>query len=162
MACCLNHLYVMFRFSTRIFYGGVSGFATDCHCGVWTNSWVCKFDIMENNIFIVFYYVYIYIYAHTLMSHSMAIPYFYLPYFQVSNGVLFFAKYSGTLFYIDVIFTLFIMIISFWNLIDVTSVSIYVPFYFHTFLSHCCITIFNEICIPKYTSISRQFHRIKS
>ena len=28
-------LYVMFRFSTRIFYGGVPGFATDCHCGVW-------------------------------------------------------------------------------------------------------------------------------
>ena len=28
-------LYVMLRLSTRIFYGGVPGFATDCPCGVW-------------------------------------------------------------------------------------------------------------------------------
>ena len=28
-------LYVMFTFPTRIFYRGVSGFATDCPCGVW-------------------------------------------------------------------------------------------------------------------------------
>ena len=27
-------LYVMFRFSTRIFYGGAPGFATDLSCGV--------------------------------------------------------------------------------------------------------------------------------
>ena len=28
-------LYVMFRFSTRIFYRGFPGFATDCPYGVW-------------------------------------------------------------------------------------------------------------------------------
>ena len=28
-------LYVMFRLSTRIFYRGVSGFASDCPCGAW-------------------------------------------------------------------------------------------------------------------------------
>ena len=28
-------LYVMFRFSIRIFYRGVPGFATDCPCGNW-------------------------------------------------------------------------------------------------------------------------------
>ena len=28
-------LYVMFGFSTRIFYMGVPGFATDCPCGDW-------------------------------------------------------------------------------------------------------------------------------
>ena len=28
-------LYVTFIYSTRIFYRGVSGFATDCPCGVW-------------------------------------------------------------------------------------------------------------------------------
>ena len=28
-------LYVMFTFPTRIFYGGVPGFATKCPCGVW-------------------------------------------------------------------------------------------------------------------------------
>ena len=28
-------LYVMFTFSTRIFYRGIPGFVTDCPCGVW-------------------------------------------------------------------------------------------------------------------------------
>ena len=28
-------LCVMFKFSTRLFYGGVPGFPTDCSCGVW-------------------------------------------------------------------------------------------------------------------------------
>ena len=28
-------LYVMFTFPTRMLYGGVPGFATDCPCGVW-------------------------------------------------------------------------------------------------------------------------------
>ena len=28
-------LYFMFSFSTRVFYRGVPGFATDCPCGVW-------------------------------------------------------------------------------------------------------------------------------
>ena len=28
-------LYVILTFPTRIFYRGVPGFATDCHCGVW-------------------------------------------------------------------------------------------------------------------------------
>ena len=37
---CIKHtdfgpLYVTFRFSMRIFYSGVPGFATDCPCGVW-------------------------------------------------------------------------------------------------------------------------------
>ena len=30
-----EHLYVVFRFSTRIFYKWVPGFVTDCPCGVW-------------------------------------------------------------------------------------------------------------------------------
>ena len=67
-------LYVMFRFSAMIFYGGVPGFATDRPYGVWCrglityllyvgpfenvvrndNGFVCKFNIMKNNFFIVF------------------------------------------------------------------------------------------------------------
>ena len=31
----IGPLYVTSRYSTRIFYRGVSGFATDCACGVW-------------------------------------------------------------------------------------------------------------------------------
>ena len=30
-----GHFYVMFRLSTRVFYMGFTGFATDCPCGVW-------------------------------------------------------------------------------------------------------------------------------
>ena len=33
--CTFEPLYVMFRFITRVFYSGVSSFATDCPCGVW-------------------------------------------------------------------------------------------------------------------------------
>ena len=43
---------------------------------------VCKFDIMENNFFIVFDYV--------IMPHNMMILYFRLPCFYVSNSALFF------------------------------------------------------------------------
>ena len=70
-------LYVMSRVSTRIFYSGVSAFVADCFSGVccrilticllyirpllWNpvcnDSGVCKFDIMENNFYIVFDYV---------------------------------------------------------------------------------------------------------
>ena len=31
----IGHIYVTSRYSTRIFYRGVSDFATDCPCGVW-------------------------------------------------------------------------------------------------------------------------------
>ena len=33
----IRPLYVTSSYSTRIFYTGVSGFATDCPCGVWCN-----------------------------------------------------------------------------------------------------------------------------
>ena len=106
--------YVMFRFPTRIFYKRVSGFATECPCGVWcrglttgllyvglffgnlvgNDSGFWKFDIMENNIFFVFDYVFTYI----LMSHDIIILYFHLLYFHVvSNSALFFRLYSDTL-----------------------------------------------------------------
>ena len=36
-------LYVIFRFSTSIFYQGVLGFATDCPCGVWCRGLITCF-----------------------------------------------------------------------------------------------------------------------
>ena len=49
-----------------------------------------------------------YVFTFILMSHNMKIPYFYLPHFLVSNGALYFVKFSGTFlsFYIDVVLML--------------------------------------------------------
>ena len=58
----------------------------------WKWHWVCMFDIMENNFFIVFNYVSTYI----LGPHIMIIFYFYLPNFHVSNSALICTQYSGT------------------------------------------------------------------
>ena len=62
--------------------------------------WVCKFDIMENNFFIVLDYVCRYLFTIVLMSHNIKIPHLYLVYFHIANYDLFlffFANYSGTL-----------------------------------------------------------------
>ena len=79
--------YVMFRFSTRIFYRRIPGFATDCPCCVWCHAlttcllhvglfllksslkwlWICKFDITKKNFFIVL----IMFFTYTLMPHNM-------------------------------------------------------------------------------------------
>ena len=40
-------LYVMFRFSTRIFYWGVPCFATDCLCGVWCHGKTTLVHVLE-------------------------------------------------------------------------------------------------------------------
>ena len=102
------------------------------------------------------------------MSHSMAILYFYLPYFQVSKSVLFFAKYSGTLilyrrnhhtFYNDSIVLKFDWFDLCFDLCPILFLTVCL---FHILPSHYRMIIFNEICILKYTRISRQFHRIKS
>ena len=47
-------------------------------------------------------------YLHILKCLTMMLPFFHLPYFHISNNVLLFSKYSGTLIYIDVVFTLYI------------------------------------------------------
>ena len=52
----------------------------------------------EEWIFYCFLLCCIDVFAYILMSHSMIISYFYLPYLHVSNSALFFCpKYSGTL-----------------------------------------------------------------
>ena len=63
-------------------------------------SFICKFDMMVNNFFIVFfYYVYTHEFTYILMSQNKTRSYFWLPYFHVSNSSIFFAKYSGTLLF---------------------------------------------------------------
>ena len=41
------------------------------------------------------------VWQYILVSHNVIILYLHLPYFCISNSALFFAKYSGTLLYID-------------------------------------------------------------
>ena len=117
--CYLRTPFCHFRYCTRVFYQEVPGFATDCPCGVWWHwlttcllyvgphfgnlvwkkHWVSKWDMRykgERRLH-CFNRVCIYVFTYILMSHNMIIPYFYLPYFHVSNGALLFAKHSGTL-----------------------------------------------------------------
>ena len=52
---------------------------------------VCKFDMAENNFFIVFNFPYAYIFAYILTFHSVIIPCFLFAfnYFHISNSDLF-------------------------------------------------------------------------
>ena len=69
--------------------------------------WICKFDIMENRFYFVFYNVFTYI----LMPYNMIILYFHLPHFHVSNSALFLHNMLVLSVYIDVVLTLFNRII---------------------------------------------------
>ena len=102
-------LYVVFTFPTMIFYGAVSGFATDWHCGVWCRGLTtCLLitgllygNLVQNGgrlvgltkrktdflLFLIFF----------LMAYNIIVFYFRLPYFHVSDSALFFAWYFGTL-----------------------------------------------------------------
>ena len=81
-------LYVTSSYSTWIFRRGVSGFATECPCGVWcrglttcllhvgppfgnrilNNSLGCRFDIMDNEFyFCVLAYAIIYVLIHQII-----------------------------------------------------------------------------------------------
>ena len=113
-------LYVMFKFSTRIFYMGIPGIANDCLCWCWFPwinhlllvcwsifwksslkwKWVCKCGIM-GNCFIVFNYVFTCI----LITQNM-ILYVHLPNFRVTNNALFLHSTLVLSFYIDVVKTL--------------------------------------------------------
>ena len=95
-------LYVMFRFSTRIFYRGVKGFATDCPCGVerllyvasctlvlfWGNLvWnYCRFVSLMENSFFMFWFCFTYI----LIPHIKILLNFHSPYFRVSKVFYFY------------------------------------------------------------------------
>ena len=64
-----------------------------CRSTFWKSSlkWcVCKFDIMENDFFIV-------LITYILTPHNMIMRYFHLPNFHVLNSALLFTQYSGTL-----------------------------------------------------------------
>ena len=79
----IGPLYVTSSYSTWIFCRGVSGFATDCPCGVW-----CRGDIMDSisSFFCILTYAIIYVLIHHIIF------WFYL-YFL---NILYFFKYSCT------------------------------------------------------------------
>ena len=81
-------LYVTSSYSTWIFCRGVSGFATDCPCGVWCRGLItcllhvgppfsksnfkqelgCRFDIMDNeSYFFVFWHMQLYVLIHMII-----------------------------------------------------------------------------------------------
>ena len=113
--------YVMFRFSTRIFYTGIPGFVTDCPCCIWcrvlTTCLRCADPLLASLIwndcgFVILTQwtktsplslIMLYIY---LMPRNMVIPYFHLPYFYASSSAL--SLYSALVlpFYMDVVLTL--------------------------------------------------------
>ena len=90
-------LYVTSRFSTWIFCRGVSGFATDCPCGVWcrglTTSLLhvgppfvkpnfkqqlgCRFDMMDNKSYFlcVLIYAIIYVLIHQIIFRFYLLKY---------------------------------------------------------------------------------------
>ena len=114
-------LYAMFRLSTRIFYRGVPGFATDCPFSVlchelttcllyvgplfgnqvWNDRFFCMFDIMENSFYIVFDYVLHITYCPTVWCYFI---FFYLI-FMSEMAVSFLHSTSVFPFYIDVVLT---------------------------------------------------------
>ena len=91
--------YVMFTFTTRIFYRGVPGFATDCPCSIWClESTTCLLyvgplfgNVVENDnglviltykqLFVGFFHCFTYI----LMPHNVMILHFHLPYFYLNQ-----------------------------------------------------------------------------
>ena len=66
-------LSVMFRLSTMMLYRGAPGFSTDCPCGVWSHGLTTCLLSVGPYFFHIFFF--------TLHIH--------LPYFHVSNSVLF-------------------------------------------------------------------------
>ena len=97
-------LYVIFRFSTGVFYKGVPGFANDCPRDIWcsglttccilVHSFTIQFKMIVGlyvwhngqQFFHCFRLCFIYI----LMPHSMIILYFCQPCFHVLDSALFF------------------------------------------------------------------------
>ena len=118
--CYLRSLYVMFTFPTGIFYRGVPGFATDCHCGVWCRgltTYLLYVDLLfgnlvwndssfvnwqkgKNNFLCCFWLFY------TLMPHNMIILYFFYLILMYQTVLYFLHSTSVLSFYIDVILTL--------------------------------------------------------
>ena len=95
-------LYVMFWFSTSIFYRRVPGFATDCPCGVWCRGLTTcllyvgprfgKKIVWNDSGFAILtsqkinFSVFLLFVACIIMPHNMIV--FHLPYFYVSHSAL--------------------------------------------------------------------------
>ena len=83
-------LYVTSNYSTWIFCRGVSGFATDCPCGVWCrglttcflhvgppfeNQLGCRCDIMDNESYFFVLYAIIYVLIHQIIFRFYLLKY---------------------------------------------------------------------------------------
>ena len=121
-------LYVVFRFSTRIIYRGVPGFATVCPCGVWCRGltacllyvgplfenivWNYSSFVRRNGEQPFCFWLCFYINLNVSPNDNTWFP---LPYFPVSNSALFVYITICTLIsscmYIDVVLTLSISIL---------------------------------------------------
>ena len=108
----IGPLYVTSTYSTWIFFRGVSGFATDCPCGVWcrglttcilhvgppfgnrllNKKLVCRLDSMDN----ISSFFGRYVFWHMQLYMSWYIISFFRFYLYFLNIVLYFFKYSCT------------------------------------------------------------------
>ena len=98
-------LYVTSRYSTRIFYRGVSGFATDCPCGVWCRG-LTTCLLLVHFLEIDFWTTVglkTYVFAYVLIHHMISWLYLY-----ILNNVFISISIVPT-FSIDLVFTLSLM-----------------------------------------------------
>ena len=122
-------LYVLYRFSTRIFNSGIPGIATDYPCGVWCRGlttcllydsplfgnlvWKDRgFGIIEKN-FLHCFWLCCQIYIHIYLNVSQCDNTLFLFTLFSRLKVLYFFVYSGSRvlsFYIDVVLTLYIVV----------------------------------------------------
>ena len=116
-------LCVMFRFSSRMFCKGVSGFATGCPCDVWYRALTtCLLYVgpllgnlvWSNSRFVnLTKWINFHCFSHVLhigiMHHNMIILYFHYLYSHVSNSASFFLQSTMVLsWYINVVLKIFI------------------------------------------------------
>ena len=97
-------LYVMFRFSTKVFYRGGPGFATDFLAVFWYTCLVCVGPLLKIKFEMIIawhngdqlFHCFRLRSTYSLIPHKVMILYCRLPCFDILNMILFFTQYFGT------------------------------------------------------------------